>query len=517
MREALTAPETTLLSTPQTSSERELAAIWTELLGTAPAGTEEDFFAAGGDSIQAAALVARACSRLGVGIELSTFVQRPTIAALAGSIDADRARGAAPAAWVAEVDSGADPARCSYAQERFWFIDQASGSNVVSNVAWALRLDGPLDVPLLERALSELALRHDTLRTRFELRDGAPVQLVSPESELTLEVVEAADEVHATELAAAAAQVPFDLSRGPLLRAHLLVLGPDSHVLQFIAHHIVCDDWSKGVIQSELATLYEALGAGEEPSLAPALQYPDYSRWQRERLNEDVLREELEHWRAQLAEAPPIEIPVDRTRPPQPSMQGARLRTTVAPEIEAALRALGRDAGATFFMTMLAALETFLHRYTRQDDLVIGTAVDNRGRVEFEQAVGLFTNVLALRTDLTGRPTFRELLSRARASTLDAVAHQELPFDRLAAAATTERDASRHPIFQVFYEFIVPAPLELALPDGRAARRPGRGVGVQQRPVRAGHDRADGGSLPAPAGADRRRPRPPDRRACAAR
>ena len=458
----MTAPEPTLIASPPMSSERELAAIWTELLGAAPAGTEEDFFAAGGDSIQAAALVARACARLEVELSLGAFVRRPTIAALARRIDAVQARGRTPTAWDTTEDGS--PASCSYAQERFWFIDQASDSNVVSNVSWALRLDGPLDVPALERALAELWLRHDTLRTRFELRDGTPVQLVSPASKLALEVAEVTDEAHATTLAAAAAHKPFDLGRGPLLRVQLLVLGPESHVLQFIAHHIVCDDWSKGVILSELAAFYTAVRTGEKTSFAPPIQYPDYSRWQRARLSEEVLRNETEHWRTLLANAPAVELPVDRPRPAASSMRGARLRTTVPPEVEAALRELGREAGATFFMTMLAALQAFLYRYTRQEDLVIGTAVDNRGRLEFEQAVGLFTNVLALRADISGRPTFRELLSRARATTLDAVAHQELPFDRLAAAAT-ERDASRHPIFQVFYEFIVPAPLDLRLPD----------------------------------------------------
>jgi amino acid adenylation domain-containing protein len=456
----VTASEPTLLSSPVTSSERELAAIWTDLLGAEPAGTEEDFFAAGGDSIRAAALLARACARFEVEIALSEFVKHPTIAALAGLVDAARTRGVAPA--VSSASDDGDVARCSYAQERFWFIDQASESNVVSNVSWALRLDGPLDVAALQRALHELALRHDSLRTRFELRDGAPVQLVSDKSELTLVTVAASQEEHATRLAAAAAQVPFDLGRGPLLRVQLLALGADSHVLQFIAHHIICDDWTKGVILSELAALYAAARSGEQPSLPPAVQYADYSRWQRTRLSEEVLRGELEHWQDRLAGAPASELPLDHTRPPTSSMRGARLRTTVAPEVEAAMRALGREASASFFMTMLAALQVLLYRYTRQEDLVIGTAVDNRGRVELERAVGLFTNVLALRGDVSGRPSFRELLSRARATTLDAVAHQELPFDRLAATAP-ERDASRHPIFQVFYEFIVPAPLELEL------------------------------------------------------
>ena len=457
----MTAPEPTLVSSPVTSFERELTAIWTELLGAAPPGTEDDLFTSGGDSIGAAALLARACARFEVEIELSAFVQHPTIAALVGLIEDARTQGAGATVVPAADDGG--PAQCSYAQERFWFIDQASESNVVSNVSWALRLDGPLDVPALQCALTELALRHDTLRTRFEVKDGTPVQLVSDESGLALETAEASDEAHARRLAAAAAQVPFDLGRGPLLRAQLLTLGTDSHVLQFIAHHIICDDWSKAVILSELGALYAAVRSGEEASLVPPVQYADFARWQRARLNEETLRQELEHWSARLAQTPAIELPVDRTRPPTPSMRGARLRTTVAPEVEAAMRALGREAGASFFMTMLAALQVLLCRYTRQEDLVIGTAVDNRGRVELERAVGLFTNVLALRGDVSGRPNFRELLSRARETTLDAVAHQELPFDRLAAAA--ERDASRHPIFQVFYEFIVPAPLELALQD----------------------------------------------------
>ncbi len=194
------------------------------------------------------------------------------------------------------------------------------------------------------------------------------------------------------------------------------------------------------------------------------VQYPAYSRWQRERLGETELAQELAHWQDRLAGAPPaLELPTDGPRPATPSLRGARLRTSVPPGVADALRALGRAEGATFFMTLLAALEVLLLRYTAQEDLVIGTAVDNRGLVELEQAIGLYTNVLALRGDVSGRPTFRQLLARARETTLDAIAHQDLPFDRLAAVAP-DRDPGRHPVFQAFYEFIIPAPLELPLP-----------------------------------------------------
>jgi amino acid adenylation domain-containing protein/FkbM family methyltransferase len=456
-----------------TPEEAAVAEIWAELLGSA-VGLHEDFFASGGDSILAAAVLARAHTRLGAEVTIGSFVQEPTIAALAEKIE--RAREQAPepppaadrspeAAAQKSAPSSTQPPRCSYAQERFWFIDQASASSAVSNVSWALRLRGALDVAALKRAFTALAARHDSLRTRFDVQEGQPVQVVEPSVEIPVTVVDAASDSEAAELAADEASAPFDLHRGPLLRAALLRLSDEDQVLQFIAHHIVCDDWSKGVIMAELGALYEELQTGETAELgAPAIQYPEYARSQRERLNDAVLDRELEHWKAQLAGAPPeLELAGDRPRPPAPTGGGARLRTTLPPGLGSALRQFGRQEGATFFMTMLAAFEALLHRYTGQDDFVVGTAVDNRGRVELESAIGLFTNVLALRADLSGTPSFSQLVARARSRTLDAIAHQELPFDRLAATAP-ERDPSRHPIFQAFFEFIVPAPMELPLP-----------------------------------------------------
>jgi amino acid adenylation domain-containing protein len=440
-----------------TSAWPLVADLWRELLGSAPAGADEDFFAAGGDSIQAAALLSRVQARLGATVDLDSFMTRPTPGTLAAALARGRAPGAGPAAASDRPDEAG--ARCSYAQERFWFIDQASDSNVVSNVSWALRLHGPLDAPRLERALSGVVSRHDSLRARFDARDGQPVMLVAEAPAVGVERLEAEGPAQAAELAADAAHTPFDLTRGPLLRVQLIALGPEDHVLHFVAHHIVCDDWTKGVILSELGALY----ADPDAELEDAVQYRDYARWQRERLTEPVLAAELEHWQGQLAGVPAaLELATDRPRPAAATLRGARLRTTVPIELADGLRELGRAEGATPFVTMLAAFAALLRRYSGQEDFVVGTAIDNRGRLELESAVGLYTNVLALRCELEGGASFRELLRRARARTLDAVAHQELPFDRLAASAGG-RDASRHPVFQAFYEFIVPAPLSLEL------------------------------------------------------
>ncbi len=448
---------------PQTRSPASgwplVGELWREVLGRAPSGPEEDFFAAGGDSIQAAALVARLLERTGRDVSLTAFMAHPTTAALVAELDRGAGAGGGPQAGPDE------PARCSYAQERFWFIDQASASNVVSNVSWALRLAGVVDADRLERALEAVVARHDSLRATFDARDGQPVMSAGAGAPFVLERVDAESPAAAAELAADAAHTAFDLTRGPLLRVQLIALGPEDHVLHFLAHHIVCDDWTKGVILSELAALYRDPTA----DLPPAVQYRDYATWQRERLSEEVLAAELAHWQGRLAGVPAaLELPADRPRPATPTLRGARLRTTLPPEQVERLHALGRGEGATPFVTMLAAFAALLRRYTGQEDFVVGTAIDNRGRHELEGAVGLFTNVLALRCDLEGGPSFRELLRRARARTLDAIAHQELPFDRL-AASQGGRDASRHPVFQAFYEFIVPAPLELELAGVRRA------------------------------------------------
>ncbi len=388
---------------PRTPAEDAVAELWGEVLGSPPQSVATDFFAAGGDSIQAAALVARVCARKASSVTLEEFVAAPTVSGLAALVVRDM-----PSAGIPDLTAQATGERASYAQERFWFIDQASGSNTVSNVSWAVRLRGPLDADALDAALDAVAARHESLRTRFVEHDGVPVQVVDLPAAIPLERLTAADAAAAAELAADAARVPFDLGAGPLLRAQLIGLGADDHVLHFVAHHIVCDDWSKRILMAELGTLAGGGSLDAEP-----VQYPAYSRWQRARIGEAELAQELAHWQGRLAGASPaLELPTDAPRPGTPSLRGARLRTSVPADVADSLRSLGRAEGATFFMTLLAALEVLLLRYTAQEDLVIGTAVDNRGLVELEQAIGLYTNVLALRCDISGRPTFRQLLIR---------------------------------------------------------------------------------------------------------
>jgi amino acid adenylation domain-containing protein/FkbM family methyltransferase len=445
--------------------EAEISRLWLEALGGAAPTSTADFFAAGGTSIQAAGLVAQVCERLQVELTLAAFLEQPTLAGLGRAAAAAR-----PREKQSPAVPGREPPRASLAQERFYFIHEATRGSAALNVPWAVRLRGPLDGERLERALTEIVRRHDTLRTRFELVGGQPVQVVESDAQPSLERSDVSAEpdpaVAAERLCAEDAGESFDLGRSPLLRARLIRLGADDHVLLLVAHHIVCDDWTKRVLLEELGALYTAFTDGSAPALPePAIRYGPYAELQRARLEDGKLERELDWWRAALDGAPPsLELPTDRPRPPTPTTCGARLRVAVPGNTAATLRSLGRSEGATFFMTMLAAFEALLYRYTGQEDLVIGTAVDNRGRVELEGAVGLFTNVLAIRGDLSGSPSFRDLVARARDRTRDAIAHQELPFDRIAAALGTH-DPSRHPVFQAFFEFIVPAPVELALPD----------------------------------------------------
>jgi hypothetical protein len=248
-------------------------------------------------------------------------------------------------------------------------------------------------------------------------------------------------------------QAPFDLSSGPLLRARLLRLSQQEHVALFVMHHIISDGWSMGVLVREIATLYDAF-MRERPSPLPELpvQYADFAAWQRDWLQGEVLESQLDYWRKQLGPHPPeLILPLDRPRPPVQTHNGARVSFTIAAETQRQLNALSRREGVTIFMTLLAAFQTLLYRYSSQEDIVVGTDMANRNRAETENVIGFFVNMLVLRTDLSGNPTFRELLARVREVSLGAYAHQDLPFDRLVDELEPERDPSRNPLFQAVF------------------------------------------------------------------
>jgi Condensation domain len=327
----------------------------------------------------------------------------------------------------------------SFAQQRLWFIDQMEPGNPSYNMPGAVRLTGALSASALEASLNEIVRRHESLRTTFSAVNGQPMQVIAPTLSMALPVTdvrgqsEAEREAQVRKLVAEDAMRPFDLARGPLFRVRLLRLGAEEHVMLFSMHHIISDEWSLGVLVRELATLYEAF-CQDRPSPLPELpiQYADFARWQREWLQGEALESQLAYWRHQLGDSlPALQLPFDRPRPAAQSYRGAAHSFVMSAEASASLKALSRQEGMTLFMTLLAALQTLLHRYTGQDEIVVGTDIANRNQLETEGLIGFFVNHLVLRTKLGGNPTFRQLLRRVREVTLGAYAHQDLPFDKL--------------------------------------------------------------------------------------
>ncbi|HEU0077914.1 MAG TPA: amino acid adenylation domain-containing protein, partial [Longimicrobiaceae bacterium] len=344
-------------------------------------------------------------------------------------------------------------------QERLWFLDRLEGGSASYNIPAAVRLAGALDVDALERALGEIVRRHESLRTVFAEVDGSPVQVIAPFAGFALPVedlsaLSEADRKAAVEQRAGEeAARPFDLAAGPLFRAALFCVAPDDHVLVLAQHHVVTDGWSMGVLFRELSALYAALVTGEPSPLAPLpVQYADYAVWQRGWLAGETLERQVAFWRERLAGAPPVlDLPLDRPRPPVQATRGAEHAFLLSPELRRGLEALSRKEGATLFMTLLAAWQLLLAKYAGEEDVTVGTPIAGRTHEATEDVVGMFVNTLALRTDLSSDPSFRELLGRVRRGTLDAYAHQDLPFEKLVEELAPERSLGHHPVFQVFF------------------------------------------------------------------
>ncbi|HSF39927.1 MAG TPA: amino acid adenylation domain-containing protein [Thermoanaerobaculia bacterium] len=359
---------------------------------------------------------------------------------------------------IERVESGpGTPQPLSFAQERLWFLDQLDPGKATYNIPNALRLTGRLDGAALRASLAEVVRRHEVLRSTFALIDGQPVQIAGPAG-TAMPVVDLSGlpgerrEGEVRQRMALEVDRPFDLARGPLLRALLLRIAPEEHVAVLTLHHVASDGWSMGVLVREVAALYPAFSQGR-PSPLPELpiQYADFARWQRGWLRGEVLEEEIAYWRETLAGVAPLELPTDRPRPPVQTFRGRALPLGFDPETGEALEALGRRSGATFFMTALAAFMTLLHRYAGQDDVAVGTPSANRNRPEIEGLIGFFVNTLVVRADASGDPSFRELLGRVREASVGAFAHQDLPFEKVVEELRPERDLSRSPLFQVMF------------------------------------------------------------------
>jgi amino acid adenylation domain-containing protein len=347
----------------------------------------------------------------------------------------------------------------SFTQQRLWFLDQLEPDTDAYTIFVAYQLTGRLDRAVLERSLNEIVRRHAALRTTFPIIDEQPIQAISPAAALPLPLEDLrslpADEREAAvrRYLAAEARRPFDLARGPLIRAGLLWVDDETHVLALSMHHIVSDLWSMGVFMGEMAELYAAFTTGRPAELAPLpIQYPDFARWQRQWLQGETLEKQLTYWKQQLAGVPPmLDLPLDHPRPAIQTHQGARQQLTLGKALTASLAALGQQEGATPFMMLLAAFQTLLCRYTRQEDIVVGSPIAGRTRAETEGLIGCFLNTLALRTDLSGNPTFRELLRRVREVAMGAYSHQDLPFEMLLEEIQPERDLTRNAVFQALF------------------------------------------------------------------
>jgi amino acid adenylation domain-containing protein len=465
-RKALPEPErgraemTTVYVTPRNSIEDTIAGIWTEVLEIDRVGVYDNFFELGGHSLLATQVISRVQGTFQVDLPLRALFDGPTVANLANRVDIARAEKQgmrvppiAPVAW----DDGV---ALSLAQERLWLIDQFVPGNTAYISTGAARIRGPLDEEILERCFQEVIRRHAILRTNFHAT--RPLQFIHDQRPFSLNKVDLRAlppderETHATRIAVQQAQHPFTLSEGTLMRVSLIRIEDEDYLLALATHHIIYDLMSIGIYIREMRALYEAFVQGK-PSPLPELpvQYADFADWQQRWMQQEVMAAQLPYWKEQLRGANMVlELPTDRPRPPIPSFRGVRHSFGLSPELTKALRELGHKEGVTPFMLLLAAFDVLLYRYSGQDDIIVGSPVANRNRTEIEGVIGFFVNILSLRTDMSGNPTFRELVGRVREVCLGAYMHQDLPFARLVEELQPERDLSRNPIFQVVFNFL---------------------------------------------------------------
>jgi hypothetical protein len=417
-------------------------------------------------------VLSRVRAAFNIEIRLPAFFEQPTIAGLAANVEAalrDKSESQLPAIKPV-ARSGELP--LSFAQQRLWFLDQWEPSSPFYNSPSAVRLSGRLELPVLQRTLFEVVRRHEVLRTSFPSVNGQPRQRIVESWQPALPLIDLSglDQAMAQEatkwLVQREALQPFNLATGPLLRATLLRLSAEEHVLLFTMHHIVSDGWSMGLLVREVAALYKAYQEGQESPLEELpVQYADYAVWQREWLAGEVLEGQLEYWRRQLAGAPPVlELPTDRPRPRVQSYRGASSQFRLSEELTAGLKELSRRSGVTLFMTLLAGFEVLLWRLSGQEDICVGTAIANRTRREMEGVIGFFVNTLVLRAEVSEKLRFRELLGRVREVCLGAYGHQEVPFERLVEELRPERSLSHSPLFQVAFGLDNAPREELELP-----------------------------------------------------
>jgi FkbH-like protein/FkbM family methyltransferase len=458
---------------PRTPVEETLAEAWADILRIEQVGIHDDFFELGGDSLLATQILSRLRRNLRIELPFRGFFETPTVEGLAESIELIRSREPGFEAVPLEPVSRDGEFPLSAAQERLWFIDQLEPGRSIYNVPVALNLTGRVSAAALEQSLNEIIRRHEVLRNAFSTVGGKPIQIIVPALTLSLQVVDiqklAGDnqDTKIRQLITEETSAPISLTQGPLVRARLLRLSEERQIFVLTVHHIVCDGWSVNVLIRELTALYETFVSGS-PSPYPELpiQYADFAVWQRQWLKSEFRNAQLAYWRRQLSGAPSLlEIPTDRPRPTVQTFRGATYSFAISATLTESLKDLSRREHVTLFMTLLAVFQAMLHNYTNSDDIVVGTEIANRRRRELENVIGFFVNTLVLRGNLSGNPTFREMLGRARTVCLAAYDYQDLPFNTLVEALKPKRDLSYTPLVQVMLLLQNAPVLPRSLPD----------------------------------------------------
>lgn len=443
-----------------TPVEEILAGIWGEVLNLTDVRMDDNFFEVGGHSLLATQLISRVREVFQIELPLRHLFEEPTVTGFAALIEREmKLNPGLQSPVIVPVPRGYG-LPLSFAQQRFWILDQLEPGRAIYNILTGVRLTGRLNLDALQRTFNEVVRRHEVLRTNFAVVGGQPVQLISRSLTLELPLIdvhklpEALREEEAQCIIEREAQYHFDLATDSLLRVSLVRLAEDEHIVLLTTHHIVLDGWSMSLLIKEIVALYQIFAAGKESSLPElSIQYADFAVWQQNWLRSEALETQLAYWQQQLAGVPRLKLPADKPRPPVQTFAGRVETFSLSSELTNGVRSLSRQSGVTVFMTMVAAFKILLQRYTGQDDIVIGSGNAYRNRFETETLLGCFFNWLVLRTDLSGNPTFRELLRRVRTVTLDAYAHQDLPFEKLLEKLQPERDTSYSPLFQVALTF----------------------------------------------------------------